>query len=137
MLQRDSDMLTHILLCGATSNANLLGVDTSQSGLSSTAMVSRRVNSLMFSIEIVAVRAGYQSLEANYKPAVTFAIVQRRHRTRSFPMRQEDGIRSGIRKPGLVADADIVHPVEFDFYLQRHADLLGTSRPAHYVVLLD
>jgi eukaryotic translation initiation factor 2C len=37
----------------------------------------------------------------------------------------------------LVVDTDIVHPIEFDFYLQSHAGLLGTSRPAHYVVLLD
>ncbi|KAG0226093.1 argonaute 1 [Mortierella sp. GBA43] len=87
--------------------------------------------------EIAAVKAGCQSLEANYRPAVTFVIVQRRHHTRFFPARPQDGVRNGNCKPGLVVDTDIVHPIEFDFYLQSHAGLLGTSRPAHYVVLMD
>lgn len=34
-------------------------------------------------------------------------------------------------------DRDVAHPTEFDFYLQSHAGILGTSRPAHYNVLLD
>ncbi|KAI8345191.1 ribonuclease H-like domain-containing protein [Mortierella sp. GBAus27b] len=84
--------------------------------------------------EIAAVKAGCQSLEANYR---TFAIVQRRHHTRFFPARPQDGVRNGNCKPGLVVDMDIVHPIEFDLYLQSHAGLLGTSRLTNYVVLLD
>ncbi|KAF9357352.1 Eukaryotic translation initiation factor 2C [Mortierella sp. NVP85] len=87
--------------------------------------------------EVAAVKAGCRTLEADYDPELTFLVVQRRHHTRFFPMRPQDGDRSGNCKPGLVIDTDIVHPFEFDFYLQSHAGLLGTSRPAHYVVLMD
>lgn len=39
--------------------------------------------------------------------------------------------------PGTVVDRTIVHPVEFDFFLNSHAGLQGTSRPTHYHVLVD
>ncbi len=38
---------------------------------------------------------------------------------------------------GTVVDQRIVHPIEYDFYLNSHASIQGTSRPAHYHVLLD
>lgn len=44
---------------------------------------------------------------------------------------------SGNCRAGTVVDREISHPMEFDYYLQSHAGLLGTSRPAHYSVLLD
>lgn len=52
-------------------------------------------------------------------------------------MRTEEGDRSGNCPAGTVVDRDVAHPTEFDFYLQSHGGLLGTSRPAHYNVLLD
>ncbi|KAG0302521.1 hypothetical protein BGZ98_007426 [Dissophora globulifera] len=87
--------------------------------------------------EVQAIKAACVSLDANYKPAITFIVVQKRHHARFFPIKPQDGDRGGNCKPGLVVDTNIVHPFEFDFYLQSHAGLLGTSRPAHYCVLYD
>jgi hypothetical protein len=39
--------------------------------------------------------------------------------------------------PGTVVETDICHPVGFDFFLNSHAGLKGTNRPAHYHVLVD
>ena len=34
-------------------------------------------------------------------------------------------------------DTDITSTFQFDWYTQSHASLLGTSRSAHYTVLVD
>jgi eukaryotic translation initiation factor 2C len=72
-----------------------------------------------------------------------------------FPENGQDADRTGNCLAGTVVEQGVSHPgrceiwselnsgltiysiVEFDFYLQSHAGLLGTSRPAHYNVLLD
>ncbi|CAB4439948.1 unnamed protein product [Rhizophagus irregularis] len=87
--------------------------------------------------EINAVRAACQALEANYRPTITFVVVQKRHHTRFFPLDRRDSDRSGNCLPGTVVETGITHPFEFDFYLQSHAGIQGTSRPTHYHVLFD
>ncbi|KAH9943477.1 argonaute-like protein [Epithele typhae] len=68
-------------------------------------------------------------------PKITIIVVGKRHHVRFFPTRDSD--RSGNCPAGTVVDNNITHPTEFDFYLQSHGGLLGTSRPAHYSVLYD
>ncbi|KAG1092763.1 hypothetical protein G6F42_019121 [Rhizopus arrhizus] len=87
--------------------------------------------------EVAAIRAACASLDKNYKPTLTFVVVQKRHHARFFPIEMRDADRTGNCKPGTVVDTDIVHPFEFDFFLQSHAGLQGTSRPTHYHVLYD
>ena len=53
---------------------------------------------------------------------------------RFFPQNERDGDKSGNCQAGTVVDREVSHPTEFDFYLQSHGGLLGTSRPAHYSV---
>jgi eukaryotic translation initiation factor 2C len=87
--------------------------------------------------EVGAIRSACRKLNANYAPKITFVVVQKRHHARFFPAKREQADRSGNCMPGTVVDTGIVHPFEFDFYLQSHAGLLGTSRPSHYNVLCD
>ena len=74
--------------------------------------------------------------ELGISPTITIIIVGKRHHVRFFPA-PNVADRSGNCPAGTVVDRDVVHPTEFDFYLQSHGGLLGTSRPAHYSVLYD
>lgn len=74
--------------------------------------------------------------ESNINPKITVIIVGKRHHVRFFPT-AGGGDKSGNCPAGTVVDRDVVHPTEFDFYLQSHGGLLGTSRPAHYSILHD
>ncbi|KAJ3089055.1 Eukaryotic translation initiation factor 2C [Quaeritorhiza haematococci] len=68
---------------------------------------------------------------------ITFLCVNKRHHARFFPVDRRDTGRSGNTLPGTVVDTGVVHPFEFDFFLNSHPGLKGTSRPAHYHVLYD
>jgi len=72
-----------------------------------------------------------------FKPTITLIIVGKRHHVRFFPSAQNESDRSGNCVAGTVVDSDVVNPVEFDFYLLSHGGILGTSRPAHYNILVD
>ncbi|RUP50486.1 Piwi domain-containing protein [Jimgerdemannia flammicorona] len=87
--------------------------------------------------EIDAIKRACYSLEESYRPPITFIVVQKRHHARFFPINRSEADRSGNCMPGTVVDATIVHPYEYDFYIQSHPGLQGTSRPTHYHVLLD
>jgi len=69
-------------------------------------------------------------------PKITVIVVGKRHHVRFFPQPQQAD-RSGNCPAGTVVDEEVTHPTEFDFYLQSHGGLLGTSRPAHYNILMD
>ncbi|RKO93090.1 Piwi domain-containing protein [Blyttiomyces helicus] len=87
--------------------------------------------------EVEAIRKACTTLEASYRPTVTFVVVQKRHHARFFPIRKEDSDRSGNVLPGTVVETGVTHPSEFDFYLCSHPGLQGTSKPTHYHVLHD
>jgi len=74
---------------------------------------------------------------AEYSPPVTLIIVQKRHHTRLFAANEGETERSGNILPGTVVDSDICHPFEYDFFLNSHAGIQGTNKPAHYHVLVD
>ncbi|KAF7297375.1 hypothetical protein MIND_00971000 [Mycena indigotica] len=73
-------------------------------------------------------------------PLLTFLIVGKRHHVTFFPDGHYEIVedrKTGNCKPGLVVDDALANPQYKDFYLLSHAAILGTSRCAHYTVLLD
>jgi len=59
------------------------------------------------------------------------------HHVRFFPKNDQGADKSGNCPAGFVADQGIGNPIAKDYYLQSHAGILGTSRPSHYIVILD
>ncbi|KAF8575507.1 Piwi-domain-containing protein [Ramaria rubella] len=84
--------------------------------------------------EIKAIKRVFRELKMQAQ--LVFIIVGKNHHVRFFPQ-PADADKSGNCHAGLVVDQNIVHPIEYDFYLQSHAGLLGTSRSAHYTVIDD
>ncbi|KJA16837.1 hypothetical protein HYPSUDRAFT_58011 [Hypholoma sublateritium FD-334 SS-4] len=75
--------------------------------------------------ELPLIRNACEELDMN--PKITLIVVGKRHHNQE----------NKNAPAGTVIDTDITHPLEFDFILQSHEGILGTSRPAHYSVLLD
>ena len=101
--------------------------------------------------------------QLNFNPTITLIIVGKYHKYVFFPEAsvnapagdgaQAEGSQQRGRGPGFggggggggntncppgtVIDTVVTSPVEWDFYLCSHQGILGTSKPAHYNVLLD
>jgi len=71
-----------------------------------------------------------------YNPKLTILIAGKRHHTRFFPTQDGDADK-GNCKPGTVVDRGVTAIYDFDFFLQAHAGLQGTTRPTHYTVVQD
>ncbi|PVU88910.1 hypothetical protein BB561_005642 [Smittium simulii] len=91
----------------------------------------------VMSSEVQAISDACELLEKGYSPKITFIIVQKRHRAKFFPTDQGSSDRSGNCAPGTVVDTTIVSPAVYDFYLQSHSGIQGTSKSTHYIVLKD
>jgi len=87
--------------------------------------------------EVKAIEAACRSLDANFRPKITFITCQKRHHTRIFAVDKQDMDNSGNIPAGTVVDTAICHPREFDFFMCSHSGIQGTSRPTKYTVLWD
>jgi len=67
-------------------------------------------------------------------PKITFVIIKKSHNTRFFA---PNGQRITNMVAGTVIDTTIVHPRQFDFYLNSHAGALGTNVCSYYHVLYN
>ncbi|XP_053679147.1 protein argonaute-2 [Anopheles nili] len=92
----------------------------------------------ILTIELQALRAAIARVKPNYKPAVTFIVVQKRHHTRFFPTQScpTEGRNNNV-PPGTIVDREITTPDRYEFYLVSHAAVQGVAKPTKYVVLFD
>ncbi|KAI3755624.1 hypothetical protein L1987_55428 [Smallanthus sonchifolius] len=74
----------------------------------------------------------YQLLGEGDAPKFTVIVAQKRHHTKFFQANGPENVPSGT-----VVDKNVVHPRNYDFYMCTQPGMIGTSRPAHYHVLLD
>ncbi|MCJ1403171.1 hypothetical protein MMC11_006394 [Xylographa trunciseda] len=72
-------------------------------------------------------------------PKITIIIVGKRHHTRFYPTTNEKNIdtRSENSPNGTIVDRGVTETRNWDFFLQAHAALQGTARPAHYYIVHD
>lgn len=94
----------------------------------------------VLNVEYNAMCRAFQKFGSDYKPAVTFIVVQKRHHTRFFPGKSgcgRDDRRNNNVPPGLIVDTEITHPNETQFYLVSHQSIQGVAKPTKYCLLKD
>lgn len=88
-----------------------------------------------------ACRETYSAAETQAgKPYISIIICGKRHHTRFYPTNENEvDKKTGIMgtQCGTIVDRGVTESRVWDFYLQAHAALKGTARPAHYVVIHD
>ncbi|KRZ66081.1 Protein argonaute-3, partial [Trichinella papuae] len=88
--------------------------------------------------ELLALRRACKSFASNYRPLITFIVVQKRHHARFVCCDEAAARGSGKNIPaGTVIDRVVTSPDEYDFFLCSHHGIQGTSRPTRYYVLFD
>jgi len=69
------------------------------------------------------------------QPRMAIIVVGKRHHTRFFPQTNCDSDKLGNPVNGTLVDRAVTLHRGWDFFLQAHACIQGTARPAHYVVI--
>jgi eukaryotic translation initiation factor 2C len=90
--------------------------------------------------EVPLIRAAckkFDTASRPYRPELTVVVCGKRHHTRFYPTEAQNADHAGNPRPGTVVDRGITAIYDFDFYLQAHGGLVGTTRPTHYYVICN
>lgn len=102
--------------------------------------VSEGQFSIVVKEEIPKIRASFKKFDtaqSSYRPKLTVVICGKRHHTRFYPTEALNGDHNGNPKPGTIVDRGVTAIYEYDFFLQAHGGLQGTTRPTHYYVVCN
>lgn len=95
--------------------------------------VSESMFDTTLSIEVEGIREACCQVSRSCTPKITVIVAQKRHNTRLFT---DETVKKNVPS-GTLVDSRITHPRDFDYFLCSHNSYIGTSRPAHYTVILD
>lgn len=84
--------------------------------------------------EIPQLKTACQAVRADYNPAITYCVVQKRINSK-FMRKTPTGLVNP--SPGLVVDHTITRKFQYDFFLVPQNVRQGTVTPSHYIVLQD
>ncbi|KAH7923516.1 Piwi-domain-containing protein [Leucogyrophana mollusca] len=87
--------------------------------------------------EIIAAFRKFDTPKTPYRPKLTIVVCGKRHHTRFYPTEEASAAHDGNPRPGTVVDRGVTAVYDFDFFLQAHGGLQGTTRPTHYYVVYD
>ncbi|KAG6330100.1 hypothetical protein ID866_8990 [Astraeus odoratus] len=79
----------------------------------------------------------FDSPRKRYRPKLTIVICGKRHHTRFYATEESSAAQDGNPLAGTVVDRGVTSVYHFDFFLQAHGGLKGTTRPTHYYVVHD
>ena len=100
--------------------------------------VSEGQFNLVIEHELPAFRAAFDKYYGANQPKMTIVVVSKRHHTRFYPCRPDEAQGRNLNTaPGTIVDRGVTDPYLFDFFLQAHAGLQGSVRPARYIVIFD
>ncbi|KAK6341532.1 hypothetical protein TWF696_008604 [Orbilia brochopaga] len=92
----------------------------------------------VLALEVPQIFSAFEQFMPKAKaPKLTVVIVGKRHHTRFYPAEEKAADKNFNCRPGTVVDRSVTAVYDFDFFLQAHAGLQGTVRPAHYYVIRD
>ncbi|XP_057984527.1 protein argonaute 16-like [Hevea brasiliensis] len=91
--------------------------------------------SKVLNVEVDQILKAYQDLFKSEVdvPKFTVIVAQKDRHTKLFQDISSENVPFGQ----TIVDTEIVHPRNYDFYLCANCKYSGTSRPAHYHILLD
>ncbi|KAK2460802.1 hypothetical protein APHAL10511_007272 [Amanita phalloides] len=96
---------------------------------------------LVMEEEFPKIRAAFESFntpQKRYQPKLTIVICGKRHHTRFYPTASADADpKKSNPLPGTVVDRGVTSVYHFDFFLQAHGGLQGSTKPTHYFVVHD
>lgn len=80
----------------------------------------------VMSTEVNDIRNACKHINKDYRPDITFLVVQKRHHVRLFPTSPEnsdDWHKNKNVKAGTIVDTHITNPAYTNFYLVSHASI--------------
>lgn len=99
--------------------------------------VSEGQHDMVMRSEFTQLRQACMEVYKGEQPKMTIAIAAKRHHWRFAPTKEGDADKYSNPKPGTVVDRGITDAQAWNFFLQAHAAIQGTARPAQYYFLHD